>query len=83
MSLKWDEPEDDGGSEVTKYTIERRESTRKVWNNTQTTSDLDTTFTKLTEGKKYYFRVAAHNEVGQGPFEELPEPVTAKCPFGE
>ena len=37
----------------------------------------------LTEGKAYLFRVAAENEVGQGPFVEIPEPVTAKSAFGK
>lgn len=37
----------------------------------------------LQEKKPYYLRVAAVNEVGRGPFTELPEPVTPKCPHGQ
>ena len=33
VSLKWDEPEDDGGRDITNYVIERRETTRSTWNN--------------------------------------------------
>ena len=83
MSLTWNEPEDNGGSDVTGYVLERREASRKGWNNKQETTELEITFTKLIEGKQYYFRVAAVNEVGQGPFAETEEPVTAKCPFGD
>ncbi len=36
----------------------------------------------LTEGKSYLFRVAAENEVGQGPWVEIPDPITAKSAFG-
>ena len=37
----------------------------------------------LTKDKSYYFRVAAENTIGQGPFAELPDPVTAKSAFGK
>ena len=82
IELKWDVPEDDGGTEITNYVIERREATRNTWNNATTTLDLEFTVTKIIEGKSYYCRVAAQNEVGVGPYAELPEPVVAKSLFG-
>ncbi len=48
-----------------------------------TTKDLEYTLDKLVEGKAYHIRVAAENEVGQGPWTELPEPVTARSAFGK
>ena len=41
------------------------------------------TIKNLTEGKAYLFQVAAENEVGQGTFVEIPEPVTVKSAFGK
>ena len=83
VSIKYEPPEDDGGTEVTGYVIERREAKRTNWNNAMSSPDLDYTITKLTKGKQYYFRVAAENKMGVGPFVETQEPVTAKSAFGE
>ena len=33
IALGWEEPEDDGGCDVTNYVIERREPNRASWNN--------------------------------------------------
>ena len=83
MDLEWEEPEDDGGSEITLYTIERREASRKNWANSMSSENTEYTVSKLIKDKQYYARVAAVNAVGTGPFVELKEPVTAKCPHGE
>lgn len=83
ISMKWEEPEDNGGSEIIGYILERKESTRTSWNNSMTTSEQEYTVRKLVSGKSYFLRVAAENEVGVGPWVELAEPVTAKCPFGK
>lgn len=32
VSLKWAEPQYDGGSEITQYIIEEREASRRAWN---------------------------------------------------
>lgn len=48
-----------------------------------TLSLAEFTVSNLTEGKAYLFQVAAENEVGQGPFVEIPEPVTVKSAFGK
>lgn len=83
VSLQWSEPEDDGGSVVTGYTVERRESSRTSWTNGMDTTDQHITVTGLTENKTYMLRVAAKNDIGTGPFAEYPEGVTAKCPHGQ
>ena len=83
VSLKWVEPEDDGGSPLTGYILERREATRKKWGNGMETEEMEYTITGLTENKPYYVRVAAKNDIGTGPFAEYPETITPKCPHGE
>ena len=83
VSLKWEEPEDDGGSDITGYVIERKEVTRPSWNNAMTTEDEEYKVLNLTTGKDYLFRVAAVNAIAQGPFTEMPNPITAKSPFGK
>ncbi len=76
-------PEDDGGSAITGYTIERRETSRVGFNNAMSSEELECTVIGLTKDKQYYFQVAAENAMGTGPFVQLKEPVTAKNPFGK
>lgn len=83
VSLAWQPPEDDGGSEIQQYVIEKREAGKRAWQETGTTSDLDLKVTELTDGQTYMFHVAAQNEVGVGDFAELSKAVIAKSQFGE
>ena len=85
ISLKWSPPKDDGGSPVTGYYVEKRESGKTEWSyETETSVDeQEMTSRNLTERKSYYFRVCAVNSVGKGEFNELAEPIMAKCPHGE
>ena len=81
--MKWLEPEDDGGTEITGYVLEKRDITRSAWSNSMSTQELEFTVPKLVKDKQYLVRVAAENQCGLGPFVELEKPVTAKCPFGK
>lgn len=80
VSLKWVPPESDGGSPITNYIIERRDARKNVWINVATipSSSVDVVASKLIENQSYYFRVAAENEVGIGPFLETAEAVLVK-----
>lgn len=65
--LSWSPPENDGGSEVTHYIVEKREIDRKTWATVK--ADVNkTTFkvSNLVPGVEYYFRVTAVNEYGPG-----------------
>lgn len=79
LLLHWDEPDFDGGSPVTHYTVEKRESQKKAWTKVgETTAPVtDIDVTGLRKGTAYFFRVYAYNAVGQGPPLQPDEPITA------
>lgn len=86
--LAWSPPENDGGSAVTHYIIEKREIDRKTWgpvaNNIEQT---ETNVKKLVSGTEYFFRVTAVNEYGPGVAKVSPKSYMAsdpvsKYPFG-
>jgi len=84
MVVAWDAPESDGGSPVTKYKVEKRDATRTAYVQAEDVDrkTLKATVTKLTEGNKYFFQVAAENEIGLSDWAETTEAVEAKMPFG-
>jgi alpha-tubulin suppressor-like RCC1 family protein len=69
VTLTWSVPSSDGGSAITDYIVQYSTD-----NSTWTTFDdgvstsTSATVTGLTNGQQYYFRVAAVNSVGQGPY---------------
>ena len=80
ISLAWASPKDDGGSPVTGYYVERRESAKLDWTPEGETTDVTLTSRGLREMTSYLYRVCAINAIGRGAFAEMTEPVTAKCP---
>lgn len=67
--LAWSLPENDGGSEVTHYIVEKREIDRKTWATVKAEVDKEKVPLKvsgLMPGTEYYFRVTAVNEYGPG-----------------
>ena len=83
ITLRWEAPEDNGGSEITGYVIEKREFNRRSWQEVTKVKDLECTIGKLLEGNQYYFRVFAQNEIGMSEPIELKEPIAAKNPFSK
>jgi len=63
VSLSWDAPSNNGGSEVTGYEVTMDNWTNKV---TKTASERSHTYTGLTNGTKYTFKVRAVNANGNG-----------------
>lgn len=85
VKLRWEPPLADGGSEITNYIIEKRETSRANW--ALVTSNIhghitDCSVEKLIEGHEYQFRVSAENQYGVGD-PVMTEPVTVKNPYGE
>ena len=85
VTLRWAAPRDDGGSDVTAYVVEKRESSRRMW---QSVSTVPPDVTELEaaglyEGNQYVFRVAAENAVGLGEPVELKDSVVPKSQFGQ
>lgn len=88
MTVEWDEPEYDGGSPVTGYWLERKETTAKRW--TKVTRDpirirplgVSHVVTGLQEGATYQFRVSAINAAGVGPPSLPSDPAVSRDPIG-
>ena len=83
--IEWAVPEDDGGSPITGYIIEKRDISRKSWEDSGKVKadQLQFTVDKLLEGQQYLFRVSAKNEYGVSEPCTLDEPVLAKNPYGQ
>lgn len=83
MKVSWTHPDDDGGSPITGYVIELKESDRQSWTeiDTKRYDELFHYARKLTTGTKYSYRISAVNKYGQSEPVETKEPVEAKFPF--
>lgn len=65
VTLSWKAPLWDGGSAITQYVIEKRESSMSSWIKAGTTRFLSTTIVNLNENCNYEFRVLAENIYGR------------------
>lgn len=88
MIVNWEEPEYDGGSPVTGYWLERKETTAKRWARVNRDPirirpmGVSHIVTGLMEGAIYQFRVIAMNAAGCG-LPSLPsDPVVCRDPIG-
>jgi len=85
VTLRWSAPRDDGGADVSAYVVEKRESSRRMWQSVAIVppdvTELEAT--GLYEGNQYVFRVAAENVVGLGEPAELKDSVVPKSQFGQ
>uniref|UniRef100_A0A4W6C796 Fibronectin type-III domain-containing protein n=1 Tax=Lates calcarifer TaxID=8187 RepID=A0A4W6C796_LATCA len=84
MFVAWDKPENDGGSPITGYYIERKERNSLLWVKANDTVVRTTEYpcAGLIEGLEYTFRVSAINRAGQGKPSKKTDFVTARTPVG-
>jgi len=75
VTVKWTEPDDDGGSDITGYVIKYRDKDSDVDKYDELSLEGNTTnfqFThQLKKGTSYQFAVAAVNDAGRGEFSEF------------
>lgn len=66
VTLQWQVPQGNGGSEITGYIVEKKSSTSKSWSKVVTLDANCLTYTvdNLKDKCEYSFRVSAENSVG-------------------
>ena len=80
--LKWKKPEDDGGSPIQCYEIEKLDPHTGQWIPCGKSTEPEANISGLQEGKKYKFRVKAVNKEGESEPLETEKSIVAKNPFG-
>lgn len=82
LTLYWQPPKDNGGSDITNYIVEKKEAKSQTWS--KVSSYVTVPFIRirnLTLGKDYEFRVIAENMYGQSDPAVTSEPIRARHPF--
>lgn len=70
IKLNWRAPEDDGGSLITNYIIEKLDPDTGKWAKVGTSRFAHAMLENLQPNKPYQFRVTAENVFGPGPVSE-------------
>uniref|UniRef100_A0A672I958 Uncharacterized protein n=1 Tax=Salarias fasciatus TaxID=181472 RepID=A0A672I958_SALFA len=78
ITLTWEPPANDGGSDIISYIIEKCPTTADRWIRAGQTADCSITIINIFGKTKYQFRVIAENEFGLSPPSNPTEPITTK-----
>ena len=83
IELLWRPPKDCGGSQITHYLIEMKETKKNKWKQMKTIDSklFVHKIDNLIAGEEYDFRIKAVNEFGESD-ATLSEPIICKSPFG-
>lgn len=82
--LSWKDPEDNGGSRITNFVVEKKDTASNQWVPVCSTSKKRSMMLKhLMEGTSYFFRVAAENQYGRSEYIETPKAIKAMNPLCE
>lgn len=83
VTLQWDPPAYDGGSQVTNYIVLKRETSTAAWSEVSSTVARNVTkVMKLTKGEEYQFRIKAENRFGISDHIDS-QTVTVKLPYSK
>jgi titin len=79
VKLAWLAPSSNGGATINKYRVQRARA-GGPWKTIASPTTHHFTAAGLTNGVRYYFRVAAHNAAGWGPFSTVVKAVPRTVP---
>ena len=85
VTLEWEPPEHDGGSELTGYLIEKRDIRKDRWSFVHKVPHTQRQFEVggLLTGQEYMFRVRPVNRMGLGEAIQPEEPVKVATPYSK
>lgn len=85
VNLQWEKPENDGGSRIQGYWVEKREVGSETWQRVSPSLCIPTqiNISNLIENRQYEFRVFAQNEAGLSLPSQAASPVKIKDPMGK
>lgn len=80
--LSWKDPEDNGGTRITNFVVEKKDASSTQWVPVCSSSKKRSMMAKhLIEGTSYMFRVAAENQFGRSEYVETPKAIKAMNPL--
>ncbi|KAL1117086.1 hypothetical protein AAG570_004414, partial [Ranatra chinensis] len=84
VTIGWEPPEDDGGVEISKYSLEKCEAKKMIWTKVADIERDARTYTvqRLITDAEYMFRIYAQNPVGTSEARES-EKVVVKIKFNK
>ncbi|GIY57120.1 twitchin [Caerostris extrusa] len=80
-TVRWNPPDDDGGSDIQHYTVEKKDMETGRWVHVDETVNMFLHTDKLIEMHQYLFRVKAVNREGSSQWAMTRQAIVAKNPF--